>query len=149
MRRKSTGKAGVMPRLTDRPLGELVPMPHGGALRAGGTSRGGPGRPPEALRAMSRVQYARLLDELDQRDLSELTATELSQLANTTGRLGGLASDDEPPEQVRITILRDEVPIPVWPKRGVQPELPAEPVADPPLLPPRVLEQRKATDGLE
>lgn len=132
MRRKSTGKA----RLKGRRLGELVPMPHGGALRAGGTNRGGPGRPSAELRAMSRVQYARLLEELGQRDLSELTATELSQLANTTGRLGGLASDDQQPEEVTIRIVRDEVPTPDWATREVQHELREEPVADPPLLPP-------------
>ena len=103
MSRKTTG----IIRLKGRPLGELVPMPHGGALRAGGTNKGGPGRPPAVLRLKSREQYERLLDELNQRDLSMLTATELSQLANTTGRLGGLASDDEQPEPVTIRIVRD------------------------------------------
>ena len=106
MKRKTTG----MVQLKGRPLGELVPMPHGGALRAGGTNKGGMGRPPAALRIKSRAAFERLLDELEQRDLSLLTATELSQLANTTGRLGGLASDDEQPEAVTIRIVRDPPP---------------------------------------
>ncbi len=123
MTHKSTG----IPRLTGREVGELVRMPHGGALRAGGTNRGGPGRPPEALRAMSRDQYARLLEELDQRDLSQLTATELSQLANTTGRLGGLATDDpRDAGQVTVRIVREVVPLPHGASRPI----------DSPLLPP-------------
>lgn len=32
------------------PVGALVPQPHGGALRNGGTNRGGPGRPAHAIR---------------------------------------------------------------------------------------------------
>ncbi len=133
---KKKRKPRGIPRLTGRPLGELVAMPHGGALRAGGTNVGGPGRPAEALRAMSRVQYARLLEELDQRDLSELTATELSQLANTTGRLGGLASDEEPPDSVTIRIVRDPMPdFPNSVRQEVQPASPEGPIAGP-LLPP-------------
>ena len=36
------------------PTGALVTQPHGGALRNGGTNRGGPGRPPAKLRAQLR-----------------------------------------------------------------------------------------------
>ncbi len=41
-----TQKSREIPRLIGREVGELVRMPHGGALRAGGTNRGGSGRPP-------------------------------------------------------------------------------------------------------
>lgn len=36
------------------PVGTLVPQPHGGALRYGGTNKGGPGRPPTELRRTLR-----------------------------------------------------------------------------------------------
>lgn len=32
------------------PVGALIPQKHGGALRNGGTNKGGPGRPPNAIR---------------------------------------------------------------------------------------------------
>lgn len=35
-------------------VGELVPQPHGGALRRGGTNKGGSGRPPDAFREFCR-----------------------------------------------------------------------------------------------
>ncbi len=62
---------------------------------------------------MSRDQLARLLEELDQRDLSELSPTELSQLANTFGRLCGLASEDATPSgNMTITVRRTAMPLP-------------------------------------
>jgi hypothetical protein len=57
------------------------------------------------------VQYARLLEELDRRDLSELSPTELSQLANTVGRLSGFASDDSSNEPLTLRIVRDYTPL--------------------------------------
>lgn len=36
----------------------LVPQPHGGALRRGGTNRGGPGAPPSLLREKLRGSFA-------------------------------------------------------------------------------------------
>jgi hypothetical protein len=45
--RKTTGATTVA-------VGALIPQPHGGALRNGGTNRGGPGRPPDAVRAAYR-----------------------------------------------------------------------------------------------
>lgn len=41
-------------KTTDKTTGALVKQPHGGALRNGGTNRGGPGRPPSKLRAICR-----------------------------------------------------------------------------------------------
>lgn len=69
---------------------KLRPQPHGGALLSGGKSgnRGGPGRPPEYLRALSRYAYERIILEIGRRDLSSLSAHELSQLASATGRYG-------------------------------------------------------------
>lgn len=44
--KKTTGKSTA-----------LIPQPHGGALRPGGTNVGGPGRPPSAIRAVLREAY--------------------------------------------------------------------------------------------
>lgn len=63
-------------------------MPGGGALRNGGTNKGGAGRPPEAIRARSREMYEQILDEIERRNLETATLGELSTLANTTARYG-------------------------------------------------------------
>jgi hypothetical protein len=55
--KKTTGKA----RLSDAPVGSLVRQRNGGALRNGGTNRGGTGRPPEAIRASIRDSLDALL----------------------------------------------------------------------------------------
>jgi hypothetical protein len=45
------------------PVGALRPQKHGGALRNGGTNKGGPGRPPDEIRALLRAfGYRRLPD---------------------------------------------------------------------------------------
>lgn len=60
---KSTGKSTA----TRRPrVGELIPQEHGGALRNGGTNKGGPGRPPSVLRAELREDYATRKNFLNQ-----------------------------------------------------------------------------------
>ena len=98
---KTTQKA----RLTDVPVGSLVPMPNGGALRNGGTNRGGSGRPPEALRARSRDAYERIIAEIESRDLTNATLGELALLANTTGRYGLGTADS-----VEVTPKREPEP---------------------------------------
>ena len=84
MNRKTTTNA----RLSDAPVGALVPMPHGGALRNGGTNRGGSGRPPNVIRARSRAMFDLVLDEMERRNLKKATLGELATLANTAGRYG-------------------------------------------------------------
>lgn len=37
--------------------GELVPQPHGGAIRRGGTNAGGPGRPPSRIKEALRKDF--------------------------------------------------------------------------------------------
>lgn len=51
-KRKTTAKTPVK-----RGKGELVPQPHGGALRRGGTNNGGPGRPPSVIRERLRGSF--------------------------------------------------------------------------------------------
>lgn len=46
--------------------GELTnPGRFGGKLRRGGTNRGGPGRPPSAIRASAREKFDKLIPKLD------------------------------------------------------------------------------------
>ncbi len=44
--------------------GMLIPQPHGGALRRGGTNRGGPGRPRDAVRKLAVRGAARAVPRL-------------------------------------------------------------------------------------
>ena len=54
--------------------GEMIPQKHGGALRYGGTNRGGPGRPPNEIRNKMRVLGYRMLEEYEkQYDKGALT----------------------------------------------------------------------------
>jgi len=52
---------------TEVPVGALIPQPHGGALRYGGTNRGGTGRPPSEIRQRLRGSFAdriKILEEI-------------------------------------------------------------------------------------
>lgn len=77
--------------------GTLVPQPHGGALRHGGTNRGGPGRPPQAVRARSLRVYDAVLGRLAKRlredDVNPLPVSELVAAGSMAGRYAGLASE--------------------------------------------------------
>lgn len=51
---------------TTPPVGSLsIPGQHGGTLRRGGTNRGGPGRPPSAIRAACREKFDKLIPKLN------------------------------------------------------------------------------------
>jgi hypothetical protein len=43
-------------KTTGKTTGELIRQPHGGALRNGGTNRGGTGRPPKAFKDFLRAE---------------------------------------------------------------------------------------------
>lgn len=66
-RPKTTAKSSVKLSAASPAVGELVPQPHGGALRYGGPNAGGPGRPPNALRALMRGNLDEVIPELHQR----------------------------------------------------------------------------------
>src|SRR5690348_17498928 len=52
-------------KTTEKPtVGQLVPQPHGGALRHGGPNKGGTGRPPDAIRAAMREKLDVALPKL-------------------------------------------------------------------------------------
>lgn len=71
---KSTEKEKDTPE-----VGELVPQPHGGALRYGGTNKGGSGRPSSAVRERLRGSMAeriKILEEIAD-DTKERTADRL------------------------------------------------------------------------
>lgn len=52
--------------------------------------------------------YELILDEIEARSLADASLSELAQIANTTGRLGGLAVDSDRPEAVTIRIVRTD-----------------------------------------
>lgn len=61
----------------------LRPQPHGGALRNGGTNKGGTGRPPNEVRALaSKIGY-KVLEHYDERieDLDDATRTKVGDMA--------------------------------------------------------------------
>ncbi len=51
---------------TTVPVGALIPQEHGGALRYGGTNKGGTGRPPNALRGSMREILEKGLPHLEE-----------------------------------------------------------------------------------
>ena len=52
-------------------VGELVPQPHGGALRYGGTNKGGPGRPTNLAKEMAREAVEDLIPRLQKIAMGE------------------------------------------------------------------------------
>lgn len=55
---KSTpAKIKTTAKSTGRVVGELIPQPHGGALRNGGPNAGGTGRPPSEIRKKLRGSF--------------------------------------------------------------------------------------------
>lgn len=106
---ETTSKA----RLSDAPVGALVPMPRGGALRNGGPNRGGSGRPPESIRVRSRDMYDSVLDQIEARDLSTASLGELALIANTVARYGGLATapDDAAGGPVTVRVVHVRAPL--------------------------------------
>lgn len=62
-KRAHSGNGKKTPAKTPAPVA-LVRQPHGGLLRQGGTNRGGPGRPPSAIRAAARDEFDRLIPKL-------------------------------------------------------------------------------------
>ena len=93
-------------------------QPHGGALRNGGTNRGGPGRMPEVLRAKSRDVYARWVEwaekavaaKLDEKD-DAVTDEIMMQIGNTVGRygLGDAAKIDADEVRARLQKQIDDI----------------------------------------
>jgi hypothetical protein len=71
-RKKSTGKT----------TGALVPQKHGGALRNGGTNRGGPGRPPD--------EFKRICAELASREETIAAVEVILSNPNHPAYLGAL-----------------------------------------------------------
>jgi hypothetical protein len=62
-RKKSTGKSTEKKKPA---VGELVPQPHGGALRYGGTNAGGTGRPSSAIRERLRGSFDERIQVLEE-----------------------------------------------------------------------------------
>lgn len=103
----------------------IVPMraqPHGGALRSGGTNRGGPGRPPSAVRETARTLYDERLPILAAiADDSSMRPTDRIQAVHELGRVGmGTAVSME---DVRERIVRQLEAVRDWGlHEGISPE---------------------------
>ena len=69
--------------------GQLVPQAHGGALRRGGTNRGGPGRPPSAIREQLRGSFEQRIRVLeDIADGKEYSAADRLRAVDLLGKFG-------------------------------------------------------------
>lgn len=82
-------------------VGELVPQPHGGALRNGGTNKGGPGRTPNELRQLARQSMPRAIER----------ATEILEADSDSGaiiRAGEFLSKLAVPSQSEIIEVKDD-----------------------------------------
>jgi hypothetical protein len=91
----------------------MRPQPHGGALRNGGTNKGGPGRMPEVLRMRSRAVYEKWLDWADKVVTSKLdekpnaiSDETMMQIGNTVGRYGFPPSDSVSLDEIRERLAR-------------------------------------------
>lgn len=87
IRRKTTAKSTARkPR-----VGELIPQGHGGALRNGGTNRGGPGRPRSAIRdACARSFDERIAVAEKIADSRKATRLDKLRALDLLGKYGGL-----------------------------------------------------------
>ncbi len=98
-----------------RPVAEavLVPQRHGGALRRGGTNKGGTGRPPDAFREMcrrlgSRESTIEAVEEiLDDHDHPQFMSALKWVTEYGYGKAVQPIIKDEQQEMI-ITIVRDE-----------------------------------------
>ena len=97
---KGNGKAKKTTKIT---TGELVAQKHGGALRNGGTNKGGPGRPPSKVRQRCRDSFEERLPFLEGVvDDDEERMSERLKAQEMLGRFGGVdkvaLTVDEQPE---------------------------------------------------
>jgi hypothetical protein len=100
---KPSAKTTAKPRrASGTPTGALIPQPHGGAIRNGGTNRGGPGRTPEVLRMKSRELYERWIAWAAKKMKAQNAADDLMmQIGNTSGKYGFAPSDMVSRQDVR------------------------------------------------
>lgn len=95
-------------------MSELIPQPHGGALRNGGTNRGGPGRPASEIRAAARDGFEVTLSKISKlvAEKEDIALTELCRAADVQGKYGmGEAKvivPDEVIEAVARVLAADE-----------------------------------------
>lgn len=98
------------------PVGALIPQPHGGAIRNGGTNIGGTGRPPSAIRASLREDFdtrRKILNEIA--DDTDAPRAERIKAVETIGKFGLGTTKEVTVEHVRerlkatLAILREEL----------------------------------------
>jgi hypothetical protein len=110
---KSTGQSTALP------VGALVPQSHGGALRNGGTNRGGSGRPASLIRKKLQGSFAKRIKTLEE-IADDPTANKPDRLKaiDLMGKYGLGTTKELTVDTVRerlqktIDIIREELPEP-------------------------------------
>ena len=101
-------------KTTERKVGELIPQPHGGALRNGGPNRGGPGRAPSEIRKQLRGDFRERIQILNRiADDEEMRAGDRIRAVELMARYGFGTLTEMSVEEVRdnltvtISVIRD------------------------------------------
>ncbi len=101
-------------KTTERKVGELIPQPHGGALRNGGPNRGGPGRAPSEIRKQLRGDFRERIQILNRiADDEEMRAGDRIRAVELMARYGLGTLTEMSVEEVRdnltvtISVIRD------------------------------------------
>jgi hypothetical protein len=98
---RSRGKPRRKPRKNDLPVGVLIPQPHGGAIRNGGTNKGGTGPPPSTVIERCRGSF------YDRVHILEELADSVSILRSKCEKCGHVPKDEvtaqhvEPRDRIR------------------------------------------------
>lgn len=108
---KSTGESSAVP------VGALVPQPHGGALRNGGTNKGGTGRPPDAWKAKMReladrwaqaAEANRVLDDPDHKEWMAAGRFVGEQAHGKADAKTTIAGDADHPLVIAVVVRRED-----------------------------------------
>jgi hypothetical protein len=94
--------------------GALRPQPHGGALRNGGTNKGGTGRPPSEIRAMLRGSFSERVKILEQiADSADASAADRIKAVDMLAKYGlgtqqEVVGDPEKPQELRVRFVHED-----------------------------------------
>ena len=104
-------------RSTRTSTGELIPQPHGGALRNGGPNRGGVGRPPSAIRERLRGSFDQRIEVLEEiADDPMQTPADRTRAIDLLAKYGLGTTKEITVEHVRdklqdtIALIREQLP---------------------------------------
>jgi hypothetical protein len=98
-------------KVTGKVTGQLIPQPHGGALRHGGPGGGGSGRPPSAIRELVRGSFEerfRILESIA--DDPDADRSDRLKAVDLLGKYGGIVAgaamnEDDVRVRLKMTLL--------------------------------------------